>query len=127
LLSSYFLRAIFFYTLPHSEHDIDYATLFIENSAHIWPGIQLTTDEFRLNPRALMDSLAYTTESLIRHDICLHVKLLNLEFYFIVFLNRFSLLGTSCTRTVRYICFELSKFTAYSSSSIDTSTCSYST
>ena len=43
------------------------------------------------------------------------------------FLNRFSLLGTSCTRTVRYICFELSKFTAYSSSSIDTSTCSYST
>ncbi|CAF3362886.1 unnamed protein product [Rotaria sp. Silwood1] len=72
LLSSYFLRSIFFYSLPHSEHDIDYATLFIDNSIYIWPGIQLTSDEFRLNPRSLMDTLAYISESLIRHDICLH-------------------------------------------------------
>ncbi|CAF4177135.1 unnamed protein product [Rotaria sp. Silwood2] len=73
LLSSYFLRSIFFYTLPHSEYDIDYATLFIDNSIYIWPGIQLTSDEFRLNPRSLMDTLAYISESLIRHDICLHI------------------------------------------------------
>ncbi|CAF2036857.1 unnamed protein product [Rotaria magnacalcarata] len=73
LLSSYFLRSIFFYTLPHSEHDIDYATLFIDNSTYIWPGIQLTSDEFRLNPRSLMDTLAYICEALSRHDICLHI------------------------------------------------------
>ncbi|CAF0806977.1 unnamed protein product [Adineta steineri] len=73
LLSSYFLRSIFYYTLPHSEHDIDYATLFIDNSIHVWPGVQLTSDEFRLNPSALMDTLAYISESLIHHDICLHV------------------------------------------------------
>ena len=74
LLTSYFLRAIFFYTLPHSEHDIDYATLTIEHASHVWPGIQLTSDEFRLNPRALMDALAYTCDALVRHDICLHVR-----------------------------------------------------
>ncbi|CAF0864674.1 unnamed protein product [Adineta ricciae] len=73
LLSAYFLRSIFFYTLPHSEHDLDYATLFIDHSAHVWPGVQLTSDEFRLNPSALMDALAYTSEALIRHDICLQV------------------------------------------------------
>jgi hypothetical protein len=75
LLTSYFLRAIFFFTLPHSEHDIDYATLIIDSSTQLWPGIQLTSDEFRLNPRALIDTLAYTCETLIRHDICLHVNI----------------------------------------------------
>ena len=74
LLASHFLRAIFFYTLPHSEHDLDYATLIIDQGSQIWPGIQLTSDEFRLNPAALMDALAYTCDALIRHDICLHVS-----------------------------------------------------
>ena len=84
LLSSYFLRSIFFYTLPHSEHDIDYATLIIEHSLQIWPSIQLVSDEFRLNPRALMDALAYTCDGLIQHDICLHVS----EFEEIIRVNR---------------------------------------
>lgn len=93
LLSSYFLRSIFLYTLPHSEHDMDYATLFIDNSAYIWPGLQITSDEFRLNPQSLMDTLAYISEALIRHDICLHVRVKILEFihyYYIVYFNRFS-------------------------------------
>ena len=81
LLSAYFLRSIFFYTLPHSEHDLDYATLFIDHSVHVWPGVQLTSDEFRLNPSALMDALAYTSEALIRHDICLQVSEAERDFY----------------------------------------------
>ncbi|CAF1595572.1 unnamed protein product, partial [Didymodactylos carnosus] len=46
ILSSYFLRSIFFYTLPHSEYDYDYSTLFIDNQTQLWPGIQLTSDEY---------------------------------------------------------------------------------
>lgn len=80
LLASYFLRSIFFYTLPHSEHDIDYATLIIDNPIQLWPDIQLTSDEFRLNPSALMDALAYTCDALIRHDICLHVRIFITKF-----------------------------------------------
>ena len=45
----------------------------IDQSIQLWPGIQLTSDEFRLNPAALMDTLAYTCDALIRHDICLHI------------------------------------------------------
>jgi len=95
LLSSYFLRSIFFYTLPHSEHDIDYATLFFDNSIHIWPGVQLTSDEFRLNPCALMDTLAYTCEVLIRHDICLHVNFIK-----ICIKNSNIFIGSSCYFTL---------------------------
>ena len=124
LLASYFLRTIFFYSLPHSEHDIDYATLIMTNATQIWPGIQLTSDEFRLNPCALMDTLAYTCEALIRHDICLHVRI---EQGSIAVHCRCCALGASCAHPVRCICIPLPRSTANGSISTFAITCSDST